>query len=121
MTKLAITFSLFLASPVVAQDCDWVDRFVTGVSLPDFEACDGAVCQWRFAYRNTQARGLFEHFSAALESCIGPQVALDGGVNHPDSYDLRQFNAAGGVVFVSIKDKAALQQTIVFLRAEHAP
>ncbi|MEO1139103.1 MAG: hypothetical protein AAFW87_06570 [Pseudomonadota bacterium] len=107
-----------MAGPVAAQECGWIGGFINGVGVPDFDACEGTVCQWRFDYRNASAAGLYDMFSQQLEKCLGPQIITDKGVNHPDSYDLRQYQAKDGMIFVSIKDKAALQQTIVFLRVE---
>ena len=46
-------------------------------------------------------------------------MALIGAVvNHPDSYDLRQYAWEGGVVSLSLKDKGALGATMVFLRMQ---
>lgn len=112
---------LGLAGPVAAQECAWIDGFVRGVGVPDLDACEGAVCQWRFDYRSKSATGLYDMFSKQLENCLGSEVTVDEGVNHPDSYDLRQYQSKSGMIYVSIKDKAALQQTIVFLRVGRAP
>jgi hypothetical protein len=43
-------------------------------------------------------------------------MATDQSVNHPDAYDLRLFRLDGAEFAVSLKDKGALQQTLVFLR-----
>lgn len=111
---------LFVATPSLAEDCAWISKFVRGEHAPDVAACDGPVCQWRFEYRNGAAQGLFDLYAKTLETCLGPQPEADLGVNHPDSYDLKQFHTEEGTVFISKKDKAALQQTLVFLRVERA-
>lgn len=108
--------ALGLAGPAAAQDCDWIAPFVAGATPPDKAACDAGVCQWRFAYRDGRARDMFEAKGSELEACLGPAMEQGDQVNHPDSYELRQFQAEGRAVYLSIKDKAALQQTIVFLR-----
>ena len=46
----------------------------------------------------------------------GGPAGPDARVNHPDSYDLREWIADSGTWSVSVKDKGALGQTLVFLR-----
>ncbi len=78
-------------------------------------------CAWPFAYRVAEARAAFEALSADVENCAVPARAPAPGVNHPDSYDLRLYSYQGGAVAVSLKDKAALRETYVFLRMETVP
>jgi hypothetical protein len=39
-------------------------------------------------------------------------------VNHPDSFDLLEWQGADGVYRVSVKDKGGLNRTLVFLGFE---
>ncbi len=78
------------------------------------------MCMWAFAYRDDNAIAGFDHLIAALKSCFDGQdpVRDDGTVNHPDSYDARRFTVDGIRFSVSVKDKAALEKTFVFLWVE---
>jgi len=60
----------------------------------------------------------FEATKQGLAACLGPDAkeTTDQIVNHPDAYDLREFELDGSTYAVSLKDKGALQQTYVFLR-----
>jgi len=61
----------------------------------------------------------FEAIWSALTACRpGAAQGGDQPVNHPDSYDLRQWRADQGVYAVSVKDKGASNRTLVFLRFE---
>lgn len=53
-----------------------------------------------------------------VRQCADPITVPPSVVNHPDSYDLLQFNFGPAIVSVSLKDKAALAKTYVFLRIE---
>ncbi|WP_135505534.1 hypothetical protein [Roseovarius aestuariivivens] len=102
--------------PAVAQDCDDIAHFVRDPAQFDLAACEDDVCMWRFGYRDQAAHDRFERLGALLELCLGRELALDDSVNHPDSYQLRRFQIDDATVFLSIKDKASLRQTLVFLR-----
>lgn len=79
-------------------------------------------CYWSFPYRSALATQSFETLVQRVTKCANAQVhSKEDTVNHPDTYDLRRFTIAGKIVDVSLKDKAALQQTIVFLRVSGAP
>lgn len=75
-------------------------------------------CGWPFAYRSEEATAAFTRLNDAVSACLGPDVAItqDQSVNHPDFYDLRLYRTNAQEIGVSLKDKAALQQTYVFLR-----
>ncbi len=77
-------------------------------------------CSWPFAYRSVAARQNFDTLLLNLAQCFdkGITVSSGQGVNHPDSYDLRLFTSDKAAITASLKDKGALQQTFVFLRAE---
>ncbi|MEP2889464.1 hypothetical protein [Tateyamaria sp.] len=75
-------------------------------------------CGWPFAYRAPQAADTFEGLVVAVTQCLGDGaiVTTDLNVNHPDFYDLQTFRIGGQEIGVSLKDKAALSETYVFLR-----
>lgn len=75
-------------------------------------------CRWAYAYRDPTASQAFDHLRRAVADCLGDaaRVTEDPDVNHPDSYDLQTFWLGGQEVGVSLKDKAALAQTYLFLR-----
>ncbi len=75
-------------------------------------------CHWSYAYRGAAALQAFEDLLALLRQCADEEIVEDEAqVNHPDSYDLRQFRLGESVVSLSLKDKGALGQSLVFLRA----
>lgn len=78
-----------------------------------------ATCRWDFDLRAKHARMLFEARLAELQSCL-PQYSqkTDDPVNHPDSYLLETFSQGSTRISISLKDKAQLQQSFVFLRHE---
>ena len=79
-------------------------------------------CHWEFAFRDPKALEFSDHLTAQISSCAGGlPAARDQKVNHPDSYDLRTFASSNGTFFTSVKDKGALQKTLVFLRFEPSP
>ena len=80
-----------------------------------------SVCSWEFDYRADAAAALMDGFVGTLQSCFDVQeIAPDQQVNHPDSYDLHQLEVGETMVSVSLKDKAALTKTYIFLRFEPA-
>ena len=72
-------------------------------------------CMWAFAYRSEAATQAFETLLNQIGKCGGDSAVQDQDVNHPDFYDLRLFSVADNTVGVSLKDKGALSQTLVFL------
>lgn len=136
---LLFALCLVLAQPVVAApvvSCDALQSVVTVAGkgfqsdMPDTlagaESCrmslslSGAktfTCAWPFPFRDPVAGQAFDATIAALETCL-PGAALAGPdqlVNHPDSYDLRQYDLGKTSISVSLKDKGALGLTYVFL------
>lgn len=75
-------------------------------------------CYWAFSYRSNAAQTAFADVLAEVTACLGgdPSLTIDQSVNHPDAYDLRTLESDGLRVAVSLKDKGALGQTLVFLR-----
>ncbi len=75
-------------------------------------------CAWEYPYRSPHANEAFEALHGLIGECFGDRAPMrkDPGVNHPDFYDLRQYRLDHVDLSVSIKEKAALQATFVFLR-----
>ena len=75
-------------------------------------------CHWTFPYRSAEASAAFTEILDAVSTCLGPNAAViqDQDVSHPDTYDLHLFERNGTEFAVSLKDKAALAQTLIFLR-----
>lgn len=74
-------------------------------------------CAWQFPYRDDAALAAFGRFNELLDSCFGKQLQanVDSGVNHPDFFDLREYQIDQVKVSVSLKDKGQLGQTLVFV------
>lgn len=75
-------------------------------------------CAWSFDYRAKEAKAHFDWVQERLQSCyhISGENLPDHRVNHPDSYTLWQFYIEDQQISLSLKDKAALRQSLVFLR-----
>lgn len=105
-----VTTSFHLSSRTLAQvDCAPSRGLGGTVSLH---------CAWPFKYRSMQSLDAFESLLGQVAACANPIAADTSSVNHPNSYDLRQFSSGVGVISVPLKDKGALNQTYVFLRVE---
>ena len=115
----------------LADDCtvfNELDRFAsTKTNLAGSECSDyltttgktGVSCRWTFGFRDEAAKARADLLSLTLQSCRdGLQKAKDQTVNHPDSYDLFEWQSPLGIYAISLKDKTALKQTLVFLRFE---
>ncbi|SMC12376.1 hypothetical protein [Roseovarius aestuarii] len=98
-------------------------------SFNEVESCDllqnsdgtqTYLCTWQFAYRAPGAAAVFDMLDRLIPVCIRGAQALpaDDSVNHPDSYDLRRYRRGDVVISTSLKDKAALEQTLVTLRID---
>ena len=79
-------------------------------------------CVLEFSYRSEDAARVFEALVQEITACVGRSatVTTDQSVNHPDAYDLREFQNGTQAYAVSIKDKGALQQTLVFVRVSRS-
>ena len=74
-------------------------------------------CVWSFPFRDVAAGEGFLATVSEIETCF-PNIsepADDKPVNHPDSYDLRQYDVGENTLTISLKDKGALGRTYVFL------
>ncbi len=78
------------------------------------------LCHWAFPYRDAAATTAFEALDQEVRQCFDDAVTLptDLAVNHPDSYDLRRYQFGQAVISASLKDKAALSQSLIFLRID---
>ncbi|MEM7213087.1 MAG: hypothetical protein AAF479_14550 [Pseudomonadota bacterium] len=74
-------------------------------------------CRWSFKYRATEAKATQVRLASSIQTCLNAtKVAPEQGVNHPDTYDQQRFLIGKAELSLSLKDKAALQRTYVFLR-----
>ncbi|MEM8793247.1 MAG: hypothetical protein AAGE80_16620 [Pseudomonadota bacterium] len=140
--RLAVFPALFfLPSQVFAEDiCAALDRMVdvalergseASASIGDAEACGVALqadgkapyCYWSFPLRAQEARSAFSRLESDLRTCLGSGLPYlpDQDVNHPDSYTAGSFQTNEAEIAISLKDKAALNQTLVFLRVGQRP
>lgn len=124
--------------PVFAQDCDalkaqlstrqGLDTYLhqeTGKEVICAIALQtngqtSTYCYAIFDYRSEQANDAFKQLQSKLSSCFSPLKAQGAGdiVNHPDSFDQKQYCADQNDLSLSLKDKATLNQTLVFLRLD---
>ena len=129
--RAATVILVALATPTLADICDDLTalRADPSATAPLIAAADCATvltlgegrslnCNWAHPFRSTSASDQFTALVASVSACLGASAEMprDLIVNHPDSYDLRQFTDAQGTVAISLKDKGALQQPLVFMR-----
>jgi len=124
---------LFLSLPGTssAGECktiDALDSFATSGAAPPGAECStyltsssetGASCYWVHSYRSATAEAQASELWDMLRDCrIGHSLSDDAQVNHPDSYDLREWANDREVYAISVKDKGAQNRTLVFIRIE---
>ncbi len=120
-----------LPDSALASECETVDalnRFTASGTAPEGAVCatylssfstTGVSCYWSHAYRSPSAEDQASAMWTTLTKCRnGSLLKPDEQVNHPDSYDLREWAHEKGVYAISIKDKAGQNRTLVFLRFE---
>lgn len=94
----------------------------SGAVCSTYLATNGATatsCSWNFDYRSSQSRAFAQELWQMISGCAtGQERPADIQVNHPDSYDLRIWQADRATLAVSVKDKASLNRTYVFVRSE---
>ncbi|MGB1234772.1 MAG: hypothetical protein ACPG5U_03465 [Planktomarina sp.] len=120
---LAIVLSIVPAS--VIADCSQLSARNLPLRLGVDEApvcqsyrnLDGLAeaCYWTFKYRTTGADFFAISLTQAIENCGGIMRHADTDVNHPDSFEQAIFDLDNRIFSVSVKDKGALSQTLVFL------
>ena len=138
--RIALLLSLVAPSTALAGNCAGL-RTLAGLAESGFsagppdtmfteaESCelsrndDGTqtyLCNWDFPYRAPGAAAVLDMLDRAIPICVRGAKALptDSSVNHPDSYDLRRYQRGDVTISTSLKDKASLEKTIVFLRID---
>jgi len=129
---VAIACAACLIPHAVAADAcaplDALDAFLTQQDPPRDATCatylteagtTGTSCHWSFSFRDPIAKDEAAQIWAALATCRpNGTSASDQPVNHPDSYDLRAWRTEAATYAISVKDKGALNRTLVFLRVE---
>ncbi|MEM9577847.1 MAG: hypothetical protein AAF999_12635 [Pseudomonadota bacterium] len=127
-------FRVVLGDALVALDCDVLQRFATDNELFPLNGklpqctrsrtLGGGTsddCHWSFPYRSEAAYSSFARVSKQLQSCSGDvQFEQEPRVNHPDSYDQITATIGDTDLSLSLKDKAALSETLIFLRRSKA-
>lgn len=80
-------------------------------------------CYWTYDYRDAASSDHLEELRINIEKCLGRDAALapDTQVNHPDSFDLFQYEGQGIRAALSLKDKAGLGKSLVFLSLSRVP
>ena len=127
--SLCAALAAVLIGPAYAQStlCDAVRQTIEDTT--PFSPFETAVCQTSrdlgghisdhcalaYDYRTPAARLQFDELTTILSGCFD-SLPVEAGVNHPDSYDLRQFRHGTSTISLSLKDKGALAQSFVFLR-----
>lgn len=100
-----------------------------GAELTEVESCDLSrnvggsqtyLCSWAFPYRAPGAAAVFDMLDRTIPVCIRGATAMpeDSSVNHPDSYELSSYRRGNVVISASLKDKAAISKSLVFLRID---
>lgn len=76
-------------------------------------------CRWSFGFRSDESIGMQDRLASDIRNCLNASaISPEQGVNHPDTYDQQLHRAGDMALSVSLKDKAALQRSLVFLRIE---
>lgn len=112
-----------------AETCDLVtaiESYSSAGIVPHGASCTtysslsdgtGVSCHWEFPYRDDAATRHASKLWTMLQNCRdGMRLAPDRTVNHPDSYELREWAVEEDVYGVSLKDKGARLRTFVFFR-----
>lgn len=129
-----LLMTLAIACPARASDCNSFSYLELESSLSDapegavcsqyrtLNASAGVSCYWEFSLRDGQATRFADAMWSEIKTCRNGQTsASDLRVNHPDSYLLREWASDAGTYSVSIKDKIALNRTLVFVRFDKLP
>lgn len=125
-----ICTALILCTPTLGwahcRDVAQLTGYSTEQIPPEGAQCDlyltetaqtGTSCRWGFDFRAPEATTFAATLWQQLTDCRPRQrLGDDLLVNHPDSYDLREWATEVGNFALSVKDKGALEQSFVFLR-----
>ena len=128
---LALCLSIEYSDTASAENCDLFEKleaYGAARTAPPDAICStylglsskiGVSCFWEFPRLSADARLLADLLWARLRNCRhGSPLEKDQPVNHPDTYSLRQLIAGNRVYWISIKDKAHQNRTLVFMRLE---
>lgn len=104
--------------PVIAQQID-AHLGIKSASCGTAKGMDGKIsnhCYWAFDFRSDSAKVAYRTLHQKFSECSQTQGDMrDEGVNHPDSYTLENFDFGTHDIALSLKDKAALNQTLMFV------
>ena len=83
----------------------------------DTERGPARSCNVKFNYRSAVAQERFDKLRKDIEQCIRGAELLpsNASVNHPDTHSEEIFAIPGGRIVISLKDKARLGQSFVFI------
>ena len=118
------------ADPIFAGVCDAMLRGDASLGRDDATCSESVVlrggaqmvCFWPHSYRSAEAEADFAALAALVERCLDTRALPGQGaqVNHPDSFGQRLYEGRGWRASVSLKDKGALGQSLVFLSLSRA-
>ncbi|WP_152912319.1 hypothetical protein [Candidatus Rhodobacter oscarellae] len=128
----ALCAAILLGQPASAGSCAALRDFIAGPAIAVLsgatcrdaltETGAGGFCQWGYAYRSEAARAGFARQVAKLTECF-PDAAPQPSphrVNHPDTHDVRLFDLGDTRITISLKDKARLGKSFVFMQVAPA-
>ncbi|MEM7057709.1 MAG: hypothetical protein AAF557_08980 [Pseudomonadota bacterium] len=74
-------------------------------------------CRWDHSYRAPEAIFQMAKMNTEIERCLGiASRKIEDGVNHPDTYEQRLYRLGDINISLSLKDKAAFNQSFVSLQ-----
>lgn len=92
------------------------DKCSTSIAIGGAQSMD---CHWAFDFRDMAARAAYAELTGLLGACADGALEVQAAhVNHPDSFDQVLAVVAGHSVSLSLKDKAVMGQTLIFLRRQ---
>ncbi len=126
MRRAAILWLFLAPGMAVAEGCGALLAALNGAARLEGAECgagqttNGKIrhCQIAYDYRSPAAEARFAALIDSILQCLPDAVkrAPAPGVNHPDTHIERIFDADGAQITVSLKDKAQLGKTFVFLQ-----
>ena len=77
-------------------------------------------CVWPYSLGAPEAWSTYQAYVNSARACVGPlfSESESAPVNHPDAYYATYFSFRGTVLAVTLKNKSALQRTLVAVRVE---
>ncbi|MGC3940071.1 hypothetical protein ACOTTU_19875 [Roseobacter sp. EG26] len=128
----ALALGAFLAThPALADACKipgYLEQYAQAAAAPEGAICTtyldqqggtGVSCHWAFPFRDDAATRFSNTVWTEIQTCRdGKALSPDQQVNHPDSYDLREWSSDRKTFRVSVKDKGGENRTLVFVSYE---